>query len=199
MPDAPNRIVCEFLKYRDVLVRALLRLSVQPVDVDDILQESLTRALEADGKKRLEFPKSYLFAVSRNMVFREQERRSREVQVGIDEAILESNTASGDRELHYERMLEAFWEAMESLPKAHRRAILLRRIYGLSHKEIAGKMGVSLSSVEKYFAQGIRRCQEIMLSRGYGTHRAEGIATDTSRKRAGSHGRNLDGKDGSHD
>ena len=163
-----NKIVSAFVNYRDVLVRALLRLSVQPSDVDDILQESLARALEADRKTPIEFPKSYLFMVSRNMVFKEQERRSREVHWEIEDAAFESQSAPTDDEIYYRQMLVVFYEALQTLPKNHRRAVLLRRLYGLSHKDIAKKMGVSLSSVEKYFAQGIRRCQDIMQGQGYG-------------------------------
>lgn len=181
MSEPENRIVKAFAAYKDVLIRVLLRLSVQPSDVDDILQETLTRALHADNRRRLEFPKSYLYTVARNLVFEESERRSREVQSEIDEAIVASDAAPADEELHYKQMLDVFWEAMSTLPQTHQRAILLRRIYGLSHKEIAQKMGVTKSSVEKYFAQGIKRCQDIMSGRGYGVERMEGAAA----KRAG--------------
>lgn len=182
MSDKDNRIISAFVNYRDVLVRGLLRLSVQPADVDDILQEALARALEADDKKRIEFPKSYLYTVSRNMVFREQERRSREVQWEIDEAILESHSPPTDQELYYRQMLAVFWEAMATIPQTHQRAILLRRIYGLSHKQIAKKMGVSLSAVEKYFAHGIKRCQDIMKSQGYGLVQEEEAASAAGKR-----------------
>ena len=159
-------------------------MSVQPGDVDDILHEALTRALEANEKKRLNFPKSYLFTVSRNMVFREHERSSREVQWEIDEAMLGSNAAPTDDEVYYKQMLQAFWDAVDSLPKSHQRAILLRRIYGLSQQDIATKMGVSLSSVEKYFAQGIKRCQDVMLRRGFDPRRLDATAPlATAKKR----------------
>lgn len=42
-------------------------------------------------------------------------------------------------------------------PRA-RSAFLLSRITGLTYPEIALKIGVSLSSVEKYMAQAIRHC-----------------------------------------
>lgn len=182
MSGSGNKIVNAFLNYRDVLVRTLVRLSVQPADVDDILQESLARTLEADEKSPVEFPKSYLFTVSRNIVFEQQERRSREVQWEIDEAILESKAAPADEALHYRRMMDVFWEAMSTLPKAHQRAILLRRIYGLSHKEIADKMNVSLSSVEKYFAQGMKRCQDVMSARGYSIDANKSAASGATRQ-----------------
>ncbi|MCG8440697.1 MAG: sigma-70 family RNA polymerase sigma factor [Caulobacterales bacterium] len=167
-----------------MLVKALLRMSVQPGDVDDILQEALARTLEADGKKALHFPKSYLFTVSRNMVFREQERSSREVQCEIDEALLASNAVPVDDEIYYKQMLQAFWDAVDSLPKNHKRAILLRRLYGFSQKDIAKKMGVSLSSVEKYFAQGIKRCQDVMSRRGFDMARLERTASQPATKGA---------------
>lgn len=157
------------------MTAALLRLSVKPFDVDDILQESLARALEANEQTRLEYPQSYLFKVSRNIVFREQERRAREVQCAINEATFSSNAVPIDEDVHYKQMLQVFWEAMDSLPKAHQRAIFLRRIYGLSQKEVAKKMGVSQSSVEKYFAQGMRRCQDIMKARGFEATQANKI------------------------
>lgn len=187
MIDSENKVVSAFLSYKTVLIRVLLRLSVQPADVDDILQESLTRALLADRKKRLEFPKSYLYTVSRNLAFEENQRRSREVQNEIDEAVLESRGPLTDDAIHYRQMMDAFWEAMGTLPTAHRRAILLRRIYGLSHKEIAKKLGVSVSSIEKYFAQGIKRCQDIMARRGYGAdRRREKVEVNGARRRAAS-------------
>ncbi|MEZ5892089.1 MAG: sigma-70 family RNA polymerase sigma factor [Parvularculaceae bacterium] len=185
MADSENRIVNAFLSYKDVLIRVLLRMSVQPSDVDDILQESLARTLHAEKRQRLEFPKSYLYTVARNIVFEESERRSREVQCEIDEAILASEASPADEELHYRQMLDVFWEALGTLPKAHQRAILLRRIYGLSHKEIARKMDVSISSVEKYFAQGIKRCQDVMSGRGYGVEQIEGTTGNRANGSAG--------------
>ena len=168
-----SRIAAAFLGYKDVLVRILLRMSVKPADIDDILQESFTRALRAENRGPLEHPKSYLYTVVRNLVFEERERRGREVQYEINEEILASDSAPVDEELHHEKMLEIFWEAMDSLPRNHQRAILLRRLYGLSHKEVATKLGVSVSSVEKYFAQGIKRCEDLMLRRGYGFGNAD--------------------------
>ncbi len=196
MSNRNKKMVQTFLSYRDVLTRALLRLSVKPSDVDDILQESLVRALEADQKKRLEHPKSYLFTISRNMVFREHQRRAREVQREIDEASIDACSPPIDEEVHYKRMLQVFWEAMDSLPQTHQRAILLRRIYGLSQKEIAKKMGVSLSSVEKYFAHGINRCQDIMSRRGYSFAQVKNSAIRATKKKAKLDLENIDEKGG---
>ena len=199
MSHTDNRIVKAFLNYRDVLTRALLRFSVKPSDVDDILQESLARAIEANKKQPLEYPKSYLFTISRNMVFREHQRQLREVQREIDEATLDSCASPIDEEIHYKKMLKVFWEAMDSLPQTHRRAILLRRIYGLSQKEIAKKMGVSLSSVEKYFAHGINRCQDVMNRRGYSFSQEGNNTLEKAGRKAVSNKQDTNEKDNIYD
>ncbi|MFC3052334.1 RNA polymerase sigma factor [Kordiimonas pumila] len=179
MSKMHDSIIKTFLSYREVLVRTLLRMSVKPEDIDDILQETIVRAIAAHEKTPLVFPKSYLYTVSRNMVLEEHQRRSREIQGEIDEALQESEAPLADEVMQHKQTLAAFWEAMEGLPKTHQRAILLRRVYGFSHKEIAKKLGVSISSVEKYFAQGIKRCQDVMSGKGYGV---EKIISATSGK-----------------
>lgn len=191
MPDSSNKIWKAFTEYRDVLVRALLRTSIQPADVDDILQESFARTLEADSKKHVQHPKSYLFIVSRNIAFREQQKRAREIQREIDDIVMAADEAPADQDLYYSQMLSAFWEALETLPLSHQRAILLRRVYGLSYEQIAKKMNKSVSSVEKYFARGIKRTQDIMSGRGYGIEfmdgapSREGVSDPTRRTRRG--------------
>jgi len=199
MSKRKNKILSAFAEYRDVLVRGMLRLSVRPSDVDDILQESLARTLEANENREIDHPKSYLFTVSRNIVFRDQERCAREVQWEIDEAILESNTAPIDRELYYKQMLKVFWETIETLPQSHRRAILLRRVYGFSHKQVAKKMGLSVSTVEKYFARGIKRCQDVMAGRGYGVDFMEQASARETNKKMAPDYHSRDGKGSKHD
>jgi RNA polymerase sigma-70 factor (ECF subfamily) len=50
------------------------------------------------------------------------------------------------------RMISA---AIERLPTKCRRALLMQRIDGLSHEEIAATLSVSKSMVEKYIARAV--------------------------------------------
>jgi len=47
---------------------------------------------------------------------------------------------------------------LDGLSAKARSAFLLSRLDGLSYREIAKQLGVSLSSVEKYMASAIRHC-----------------------------------------
>lgn len=162
-----NVILDAFLECRDALVRSIMKMSARQEDVDDILQETFLRAFSANEKSHISSPRDYLFVISRNLVLKGLSRRSREITREIDEAALRAEDISAGTELHYRRKFEAFNEALGGLPEKHRRAILLRKFYGLSHREIAGKMKVSVSSVEKYIAYGIKRCKQTLYAQGY--------------------------------
>ena len=162
-----HKIFSAFVKCRDALTRSIMKMSVKQEDVDDILQETFIRAFDANKKKEIKSPQNYLFVVSRNLVYRSQSTQSREILADINDVILEQESVSTETDMHYRLKFEAFNKALKELPENNRRAILLRKYYDLSHKEIASKMQVSVSSVEKYIANGLRRCGQALAAQGY--------------------------------
>lgn len=177
-PD--NRIIQAFQLCRDALVRSIMKMSVKQQDVDDILQETFARALDANKRHKIASPKDYLFVVSRNLVLKKLRKKSQEICSEIDAAILaQDEQVSLDQRLYQQRRLEKFRHALGALPEKHRRAILLRKFYGLSHKEIASKMAISVSSVEKYIAAGLKACKQALTAQGY---HPEGNTEHTARQ-----------------
>lgn len=162
-----NVILEAFMACRDALMRSIMKMSAQQEDVDDILQETFLRVFNADKKTRITSPQDYLFVVSRNLVIKGLSRQSREIVTEIDDALLGVDDVPIDMTLHYKEKFEAFNKALRSLPEKNRRAILLRKFYGLSHNEIAKKMNVSVSSVEKYISGGVKQCKQILYSQGF--------------------------------
>jgi len=52
--------------------------------------------------------------------------------------------------------------ALDEAPERHRAALLLNRIDGLSHAEIAARLGVSASMVSKYIMSVLEHCLDRM-------------------------------------
>jgi RNA polymerase sigma-70 factor (ECF subfamily) len=163
-----NRIYDAFQSCRDGLVRSIMKMSVKQQDVDDILQETFIRVLNSDAKQQINSPKGYLFVVSRNLVLKKLTQQSKEIDTEIDDALLENDVDNTvEKELYQKLKFERFIEVLNSLPEKNRRAILLRKLYCLSHKEIAKKMNLSVSSVEKNIAQGLKQCKKSLCAQGY--------------------------------
>lgn len=163
-----NRVLTAFQSCRDGLVRSIMKMSVEQQDVDDILQETFIRVLDSDAKQQIKSPKGYLFVVSRNLVLKKLMQQSKEIHTELDDALTEDDDENTvEKDLYQKLKFERFNKVLSSLPEKHRRAILLRKLYCLSHKEIAKKMDVSVSSIEKYIAQGLKQCKQSLCAQGY--------------------------------
>ncbi len=57
--------------------------------------------------------------------------------------------------------------AFQSLPERCRQVMTLRKIYGLSQKEIAAKLGISVHTVEAQVGIGLRKCRAFFHQRGF--------------------------------
>jgi RNA polymerase sigma factor (sigma-70 family) len=57
--------------------------------------------------------------------------------------------------------------AIQSLPDRCRQVVTLRKIYGLSQKEVAERLGISEHTVEAQGGIGLRKCIEYFRRQGY--------------------------------
>ncbi|HCM46434.1 MAG TPA: hypothetical protein DIS98_02605 [Colwellia sp.] len=166
--QSSNRVFTAFQSCKDGLVRSIMKMSVEQQDVDDILQETFVRVLNSDIKQQISSPKGYLFVVSRNLVLKKLIQQSKEIHTELDDALIEDDVDNTvEKELYQKLKFERFSKVLSSLPEKNRRAILLRKLYCLSHKEIAKKMDVSVSSVEKYIVKGLKQCKQSLYIQGY--------------------------------
>jgi len=62
--------------------------------------------------------------------------------------------------------LEMLTQAIQSLPTRCRQILTLRKIYGLSQKEVAAELGISEHTVEAQGTIALRKLGEFFASRG---------------------------------
>jgi RNA polymerase sigma factor (sigma-70 family) len=72
--------------------------------------------------------------------------------------------------------------AMASLPTRCRQVFTLRKVYGLSQKEIAAELDISENTVEQHLAKGMRLCSAALANSPMAERRAPWL--ERSRKRA---------------
>jgi RNA polymerase sigma factor (sigma-70 family) len=134
-------------------------------DVDDLVQESYTRVLRAQATAPIGSVKAFLFATARNLAldhFRRHQIVGIESIAEIDElSVLEERPGVSETVSHRQE-LELLTQAIQSLPERCRQVLTLRKIYGLSQKEIAAELGISEHTVEAQVGNGVRRCAEFL-------------------------------------
>lgn len=155
-------------KNKLLIFKIIRRYFIDPHDIDDIAQETFARALEAEKKTDIKYPTQFLVGIAKNVAREELKRRSKITQATIEDCDLHnhpSNEPMTDAVLESKEKLRIFFEAISKLPPQCRKVFLLKHSFGASHKEIGKKLGISVSTVEKHVALGLKMCREHMLAR----------------------------------
>ncbi len=141
----------------------LRRLFPSVSDVDDIIQETYVRLIRARSEGRVSHAKAYVFTTARNFAF-DLFRRKRVVSIegvaDLDRLPVLDDGVDVAESVSRQQELEMLAEAVRLLPERCRHVLTLRLLYGLSHKEIAGQLGISEHTVKAQLAKGMRRCAE---------------------------------------
>jgi RNA polymerase sigma factor (sigma-70 family) len=130
-------------------------------DVDDVVQEAYLRVLtKFDKNGEPESAKALLFCTARNLVL--DHLRHRNVErlnplAEVDNLPVIDGNADVPEAVARQQELDLLIHAIQSLPKRCRQVITLRKIYGLSQKEVAAKLGIAEHTVEAQGTIGIRK------------------------------------------
>ena len=151
-------------------LRSYLRQSLPSLaDVDDLVQDCFARMMRAKTTGTIRSPKPLLFAIARNAVRDFIHRKGRAVLIPITENA-EAAVLVGDSDVVEQvcrrQEIGLLTEAIHALPERCREVLLLRKIKGLSQKEIAALLGIAEHTVEALAAKGTRRCADFLRARG---------------------------------
>jgi RNA polymerase sigma-70 factor (ECF subfamily) len=151
---AAFRVLVE--RHQDAVVGTVAKMLGNPSEAEDISQQVFLRLWHHAKRYRPEAKfTTYLFTITRNLVFNESRRRSRRKEVSTDERDefshlqVESNPdRQPDAELLQAELQQAVDAAIAALPEAQRMAVVLRRYEQLPYEEIATVLDLSVSAVK---------------------------------------------------
>jgi len=144
----------------EALIRAKLRtVSVYGLDIEDIVQEMYARILSAPSLDAIRFPRQYAIQTAKAIII-DHVRHSRVISITssgsletLDAAMPEANT---EERLEFQGEILAVADALAQLPEMCRETLILRRMEGLSQREVAQRLKISEKTVEKHMANGVR-------------------------------------------
>ncbi|MEZ5929884.1 MAG: sigma-70 family RNA polymerase sigma factor [Parvularculaceae bacterium] len=160
-----SAVAAAFGQYRTVLRKLIERRLNRRSDAEDVLQETFALVFEAEKKQRIDHPKSYLYRTAANLVARENSRVSNKLVRYMDDfedCDLSSNEPSAFDHVAGKQELEAFRRAIATLSPQCQKVFILRKVHGLSHQEIADRLGLSVSTTSKHLAKALERCDAYM-------------------------------------
>jgi RNA polymerase sigma-70 factor (ECF subfamily) len=143
-------------RHQNSVIGTVAKMLGNAAEAEDIAQQVFLRIWRNAKRYRPDAKfTTYLFTITRNLVYNETRRRSRKKEVSSDEREENSNLtveASPDRqpdaELLQAELQRKVDEAIASLPETQRMAVVLRRYEQLSYEEIAAVLKLSVSAVK---------------------------------------------------
>lgn len=165
-----SRILTEFETSKTALRRYLGRFFRRPQDVEDFLQETFVRAYAAEARGPILMPRAYLFRVAKHVSLNEIARRKNSATDSVEDfddpdVVGSGNQPGVEQEVDGRRQLALFANAVAALPSQCRKVLVLKKIEGLSQREIAARLGIAESTVEKHLAKALLLTRDFMARR----------------------------------
>jgi len=146
-----------FLAYRREIQAYLTSKLRDSETAADLTQETFLRYAEQSGAT-VNNDRSYLYRTARNLAIdhiRERQRRQTDPTSAEDMAEIVEERPAPDQEVSDRERLERLRAAMLELPERTRQVFVLNRIEGLTYAEVAERLDISDSSVQKHLSRAL--------------------------------------------
>lgn len=161
----PTDITSVFLNLESGLRRFLMRFFIRPQDIEDAVQETFLRAYESEQKQEIRAPRAFLYKVAENLALSEISRKSHQLMDYVGDfsglEVIDDKPSMIEDLMQQERLANVS-AAIATLPPQCRRVMVMRKVFGFSHKEIAARLDISVKTVENHLNRGLQRCQETL-------------------------------------
>jgi RNA polymerase sigma-70 factor (ECF subfamily) len=143
----------------------LRRRNLGGLEVEDVIQETYTRLVAAESVAHIHDARNYAFQVAGSVVI-DHLRRMKVVPIAslpdLDYLEVASEEPSPERQAIDRDELNRLAQMIAGLPGKVRDVFTLRRVHGLPQREVARRLGLSESTVEKHMARGFLIMLELL-------------------------------------
>ena len=143
---------------RGALRRYFARQGCEADEIDDLVQEVFLRIVKRGGAGELDQLDGYIFQTAASVVrdrYRRRKARASDRHVPFDAEAHGGLAGGPDEALLGREALGKVSAVLMTLPERTRQVFILRKVQGLTQREVAQRIGVSEGTVEKHMHKGL--------------------------------------------
>ncbi|MGD2132165.1 MAG: RNA polymerase sigma factor [Maricaulaceae bacterium] len=161
-----------FLENQAAIRRIIARRFSRAEDIEELTQETFLKCFAAECRSEIFDPKAFLLRAAKNLALSEVKKKVHTTtdyaeDSGGSDVFEDEGHVSAEARIDSRRKLAALSEAIASLPPHCRRALLMRKMENLKFKQIAMRLNVSVSTVQKRVAHALALCDAYLRAKGY--------------------------------
>jgi RNA polymerase sigma-70 factor (ECF subfamily) len=156
----PSNTISLFIAHRRPLVEYATGIVGSRAHAEDVVQEAWFRLSRLDDGVVRE-PRSYLYRLVHNLAIDTRRRIARELGRNVPEEValsIADEAPSSEQAFAGQEELRLVLEALAELPERTRLAVRLNRVEGLKLKEVAERLGMSVTRTHALIASAIAHC-----------------------------------------
>jgi RNA polymerase sigma-70 factor (ECF subfamily) len=129
--------------------------------IKDTMQECYIRLWEnldevTDDETIIALLRKYAINITINAIHKQQKDLQRNHVYYTDQPL----TQNVEDQLHAKALLEKYRDALAALPAKRREVFILKREQGLSHKQIADMLGISIFTIDRHMNEALRALRD---------------------------------------
>lgn len=156
--DSGDAFAHQFRNLRAPLVAWFRRRVGDPIEAEDLAQESFLRIANRESADELDHFESYLYRTAKSVLFDRRRRRSArqaEAHFGLDPDHDALDETDALRDLLAKEKLRRVSAVLMTMPERTRSIFVLCRLEGMRYAEIATRYDISVSAVQKHMLKAI--------------------------------------------
>ena len=164
------------------LRRYLARFLGDATEAQDVAHDAYLRVYPTEGKPPAEKPEALLYTTARRLALNRIKRRriAPFARDALEPESMASPAPGVVQQVMARQELRQLEQAIRQLPAGCRTVLLLRKVELLSHREIADRLGIAISTVEKQHARALRLLRASLSIES--DHTATRVATPTHKE-----------------
>lgn len=167
-----SKIFKAFQEKKDAIRRTIGKYQPNKADIEELTQETFLKAFAAEQTQEIHQPEHFLLTVAKRVAINAAQKKITSSTNSVEDSggsavFADERQILPDDQLDARQKLYVMSQAIASLPPDVSRVFLMRRVEGLKYKQIATRLNISVSLVEKRVANAIVDCVLFLRKNGY--------------------------------
>ncbi|WKL57614.1 sigma-70 family RNA polymerase sigma factor [Asticcacaulis sp. ZE23SCel15] len=151
-------------RLRTPLMQFFMRRTGSQADAEELVQELFLRLLRRKDLFSLQNLDGYVFETASNLIrdkVRRDTARSKDRHDDVSDLDIATDAPSAEQSLEARQRLNRMLAALDTLPARAQTIVILRRFEDMSYAQIAKRLGISISAVEKHMVRAMDALKQI--------------------------------------